>query len=115
MPTRWDEVRGALRVHWSLFAENLDMLRSERMIPGGIELRRIRLERAREGIDHILDDAGLDRYSGRERLRELLIHLTSSTTLLELVDRHDMTPDDATDLVLEALETLVDRAREDNP
>jgi AcrR family transcriptional regulator len=115
MPTRWDEVRGALRVHWSLFAENLDMLRSERMIPGGIELRRIRLERAREGIDHILDDAGLDRYSGRDRLRELLIHLTSSTTLLELVDRHDMTPDDATDLVLEALETLVDRAREDNP
>lgn len=114
MPTRWDEVRGALRVHWALFAQNLDMLRSERMIPGGIELRRIRLERSRDAFDRLLDDAGMTRYRGRERLRELLIHLTSSTTLLELVDRHDMDPDEAADVVLEAIDALVQRAREDN-
>jgi AcrR family transcriptional regulator len=114
MPTRWDEVRGALRVHWSMFAQNLGMLRGERMIPGGIELRRIRLERSRDAFDDLLDDAGLAHYPGRERLRELLIHLTSSTTLLELVDRHDMSPDEATDVVLDALETLVQRARQDN-
>lgn len=107
MPTRWDEVRGALRMYWQFFGENMDMVRSERMVPGGLDLRRARLERARPAFDAILADAGVVRGPTREALMEILAHLTSSTTLLELVDRHGLTVEAATDLVLDALDRLV--------
>lgn len=111
MPTRWDEVRGALRVHWQLFGENLDMLRSERMIPEGVELRRARLRSARPQFEKLLADAGLPESAQRSPLVDVLVHLTSSTTLLELVDRHGMSVDEATDAALDALERLVESER----
>lgn len=111
MPARWDEVRGVLRVHWQLFGENLDMLRSERMIPGGVELRKARLRSARPQFERLLADAGLPEEAQRSSLVDVLIHLTSSTTLLELVDRHGMTVDEATDVALDTLERLVESVR----
>lgn len=109
-PTRWDEARGALRVHWQWFGENLDMLRSERMVPGGLDLRRARLERGRPAFDQLLADAGVAPGPARTSLAEIVIHLTSSTTLLELVDRHGMSVGEATDVALDAVEGLVERA-----
>ena len=111
MPDRWDEVRGVLRVHWRLFGENLDMLRSERMIPGGVELRRARLRAARPQFERLLADAGLPAAVQTSPLVDILIHLTSSTTLLELIDRHGMSVDEATDAALDALERLVESIR----
>jgi AcrR family transcriptional regulator len=110
MPTRWAEARGALRVYWQLFGGDLDMLRSERMIPGGLELRRARLADARVGFDRLLADAGVPAAT-RANLVEIVIHLTSSSTLLELVDRHGMTVDEASDVVLDALDLIVAAAR----
>lgn len=109
MPTRWDEVRGALRVHWRFFGENLDVLRSERMIPGGLELRQARLRNARPQFEQLLADAGLAEIESSP-LVDILIHLTSSSTLLELVDRHEMTVDQALDAVLDAFDRLVESA-----
>lgn len=106
-PTRFDESRGALRVQWRWFGERLDILRSERMVPGGLELRKARLVRARPAFDRLLEDAGVPAGPSRSTLVELVIHLTSSTTLLELVDRHDMTVEQAADMVLDAVERLV--------
>lgn len=109
MPTRWDEVRGALRVHWHYFGENLDLLRSERMVPGGLELRQARLRNARPQFEQLLADAGLEETESSP-LVDVLIHLTSSSTLLELVDRHEMTVDQALDAVLDAFDRLVESA-----
>lgn len=113
MPTRWDEIRGVLRTHWQLFAQDLDMLRSERAIPGGLELRRARLQAARPQFDLLLADAGVPAGPVRDGMLEVLAHLTSSSTLLELVDRHELDVDEATDLVLDAVERLVSTARSD--
>lgn len=113
MPTRWDEIRGVLRIHWQLFAQDLDMLRSERAIPGGLELRRARLQAARPQFDLLLADAGVPAGPVRDGLLEVLAHLTSSSTLLELVDRHELDVEQATDLVLDAVERLVSTARSD--
>lgn len=111
MPERWDEARGALRVIWRFFAEDLNGLRSERMIPGGLELRRARLAKARPGFDALLADAGVPPGQLRSSLVEIIIHLTSSSTLLELVDRHDLSVDQAIDIVLDTLERIVATAR----
>lgn len=107
MPESWDEARGALRVYWQLFGQNLDTLRGERLIPGGLELRRARLASARVAMDAVLDDAGVPHDEERDGLREIIIHLTSSTTLLELVDRHGMTVAAATDLAIDTADRLV--------
>jgi hypothetical protein len=58
----------------------------------------------------VLDDAGVPKGPQRASLIEIVIHLTSSTTLLELVDRHGMTVDEATDVALDAVERLVESA-----
>lgn len=113
MPTRWTEVPGTLRVYWRLFGQDLDVLRAERMIPEGIELRRARLRSSRPEMEHLLADAGVPATDDHSALVDILIHLTSSTTLLELVDRHGMTVDQATDAVLAAVDTLVEAARQE--
>lgn len=111
MPTRWDEARGSLRAHWELFGQNLDMLRSERLVPSGIELRRARLVAARPATEALLADAGVPEGPARTSLVEMVIHMTSSTTLLELVDRHGLTVEEATDVTLDSVERLVESAR----
>lgn len=115
MPERWDEVRGVLRVHWQLFGDNLDMLRSERVIPDGVELRRARLRAARPEFEKLLADAGVSESVRGSSFVDILIHLTSSTTLLELVDRHGMSVDEATDAALDALDRLVESVRDRPP
>jgi len=112
VPERWNEVRGALRVVWRFFADDMNVLRSERLIPGGVELRRARLVTARPAFDKVLADAGVPEGPERAALVEIVIHLTSSTTLLELIDRHGLTVDAATDMVLDTLDRIVESARE---
>jgi AcrR family transcriptional regulator len=104
---RWDEARGALRVAWRLLAERLDEIRGERMLPGGLALRRIRLRDARKSGRAILRDAGVARGKSFDLLLEVVVLLTSSGTLLELMERHQHDVDKATDIVLFAVEHLV--------
>lgn len=108
---RYAELPGALRMTWRFFADHLDDLRGERMVPGGIELRRARLEGARRIGRVILRDAGVEETSYVEGLLEILVHLTSSSTLLELMDRHGHDVDTAVDIVLDAVDRLVRSAR----
>lgn len=112
VPERWNEVRGALRVVWRFFADDMNLLRSERLIPGGVKLRRARLITARPAFDKVLADAGIPEGPERAALVEIVIHLTSSTTLLELIDRHGLSVDAATDMVLDTLDRIVESARE---
>jgi TetR/AcrR family tetracycline transcriptional repressor len=112
VPEHWNEVRGALRVVWRFFAEDMNLLRSERLIPGGVELRRARLATARPAFDRVLADAGVPEGPERAVLVEIVIHLTSSTTLLELIDRHGLSVDAATDMVLDTLDRIVESARD---
>lgn len=108
LPETWEEARGALRVSWTLFGQDLDVVRSERLIPESLELRKARLESARPMAAAILDNYPKSHAEDQDELRELLLHLTSSTTLLELVDRHDLTVEQAIDSVLGACQTLLE-------
>jgi len=108
MPETWEEARGALRVSWTLFGQDLDVVRSERLIPEGLELRKARLESARPMAAAILDNYPKSHPRDQYALRELLLHLTSSTTLLELVDRHGLTVEGAIDCVIGACQTLLE-------
>jgi AcrR family transcriptional regulator len=109
----WAEAPGALRVVWRMFARHLDDLRGERMVPYGIELRRARYQRACVLIDAILRDAGIPEGPELDSLREVVVLLTSSTTLLELVDRHGLDVDRSVDVVVDAVRRLVSSATRD--
>jgi AcrR family transcriptional regulator len=104
---RHAEAAGMLRLAWRHLGGRLDELRGERMVPGGLELRRARLKSARSLSRAILSDAGVPRGRAREQLVEIVTLLTSSSTLLELVDRHGHDVDTAVDLVLDAVERLI--------
>jgi AcrR family transcriptional regulator len=108
---RWIDVPGTLRMAWRWMAEHLDDLLGERMVPGGGELRRARLPAARRMGDALLADAGVAAGAERERLVEIITLLTSSTALLELIDRHGHDVDTAVDLTLDAIFRLVRTAR----
>lgn len=108
---RWADAPGMLRASWHAFAHQLDQLRGERAIPGGIELRRARLASARRANERLLADAGVPRGPVRDGLLEIVVLLTSSTTFLELVDRHGHDVDTAVDLVVDAVQRLVASAQ----
>ena len=108
--TSWAEAPGALRVVWHLFARHLDDLRGERMVPYGIELRRARYRRGSEMVDAILRDAGVPDGPELDSLREVIVLLTSSSTLLELIDRHGLDVDRSVDVVVDAVQRLVQSA-----
>ena len=107
---RWADVPGVLRTAWRWMAAHLEELRGERMVPGGIALRRARLPPTRQMGEAILTDAGVPAGPDRDRLIEVIILLTSSTALLELVDRHGHDVDTAVDLTLDAIRRLVQTA-----
>lgn len=109
-PKSYAEAPGALRVAWHWMAEHLDELRGERAVPGGIELRRARVESARRMIEGVLRDAGVADGPKLERLREVLVLLTSSGALLELMDRHGHDVDAAVDIVIDAMDALIANA-----
>jgi AcrR family transcriptional regulator len=113
-PETWADARHSLRRFWSFFGDHLDDLRAERLIPAGLELRRARLARGRELVRKLLPGAGVRDESALERLTEVVVLLTSSGSLLELVDRHGLSVEAATDLVVEAVDQLVSAASEDS-
>ena len=110
-PRRWSEAAATLTRFWQFFGEHLDDLRAERLVPGSLQLRRARLVRGRALVRHLLVDAGVPRGPGLDRLTELVVLLTSSGSLLELVDRHGLSVDEATELIVGAVERLVEAAR----
>ena len=110
-PERYDRAREGLRAFWRFFGEHLDDLRTERLVPGGLELRRARLVRGREMARALLRDAGVPDGPTLEDLIEVVVLLTSSGTLLDLVDRHGLNVDAAVDLVMDAVDRLVRSAR----
>lgn len=112
-PETWAEARDSLPRFWRFFGEHLDDLRAERLIPAGLELRRARMVRGRDLVRKLLRDAGLEEGSTLDRLTEVVVLLTSSGTLLELVDRHGLSVNTATDLVVEAVDRLVRTAIEE--
>ena len=110
-PQRWPEAAARLTQFWQFFGEHLDDLRAERLVPGGLQLRRARLARGRELVRHLLRDAGISDGPGLDRLTEVVVLLTSSGSLLELVDRHGLSVEEATELIVDAVEHLVEAAR----
>ncbi len=110
-PKRYDEVPGSLRISWRWMADHIEQLRGERMVPGGVELRRVRLRAGREMGQRLLEDAGVPEGRERDNLVEMILLITSSGSLLELMDRHELEVDDAVDLVLDAVRRLVDSAK----
>ena len=110
-PRRYDEVPGALRMAWHWMADHIEELRGERMVPGGDELRRVRLAAGRQMGQQLLEDAGVPAGPERDDLIEMILLMTSSTALLELMDRHGHDVDTAVDLALNAVRRLVNSAR----
>lgn len=113
--TSYADAPEALRSHWRFFGDRLDDLRAERLLAAGIELRRARLPSGRRMVARLLADAGVPEGPSRDDLIEVIVLLTSSGTLLELVDRHGRTVDEAADLVIDAVQRLVRTARQEGP
>jgi len=113
-PTTYAQAPDALRSFWRFFGQHLDDLRAERLLPAGLELRRARLPRGRHMVASLLADAGVPEGPTRDRLTEVVVLLTSSGTLLELVDRQGHTVDGAADLVIDAIHRLVRTAQEED-
>jgi len=101
-----------LRVAWRGFTDGLPAVRAQHMTPAGRELRAARLPRSRAQVRAGLTDQGLDLSDDDlDRLVDLIVMLTSSTTYLELVDRLGHREDDAARLAAWATEAVIDRAR----
>ena len=103
----WADTPGVLRTAWHYMANRIEDLRGERVIPEGVELRRARLAESRAIMDGLLASAGLPAGATRDALLEIVVLLSSSTALLELVDRHGHDVDTAVDLTLDAIQRLV--------
>ena len=98
---------------WQELAGNLPALRASQLPGVGRELRRRRSARRQEDATRALATHGVDLATedGQRALRITLV-LTSSSTLLEQLDRLDLPVDQAADDVVWAIETLADAVRE---
>ncbi len=98
-----------MRRMWAELAENLPALRAAQWSMAGRDLRLRRSDRRRRDAANGLTAAGVDITSEQgQRLLRIALVLTSSTTLLEQVDRLRLTPEDAADDVTWAIETLTE-------
>ena len=97
---------------WRDFAARLDYVRANHASAVGRDLRRHRLPRNRADAEHglALAGIGLDP-DDHARLRDLVVALTSSSMMLELVDRQDHEPEDAAALAAWAVHVLLDHVR----
>lgn len=103
-----------MRRMWVELAGNLPALRAAQLSMVGRDLRLRRSDRRRRDAARGLTAAGVDIDSeDGERLLRISLVLTSSTTLLEQVDRLRLGPEDAADDVTWAIETLTNATRSD--
>lgn len=113
LPTSTDELRQHLGRLWATFASDPEGVWAEHRSGAGGELRAARLVRARETVG-----AAVERHApsltddDEERLVDLVVAMSSSSMFLELVERCGRNVDDAADLVVWAVRTLMDQARD---
>lgn len=99
---------------WTELAQNLPALRAQQLPGVGRELRRRRSARRHHDAVRAISSAGVDVESEEgERLVRIALVLTSSSTLLEQVDRLDLDVDTGADDVVWAIERLTDAVRAD--
>jgi AcrR family transcriptional regulator len=94
---------------WTALADNLPAILAQHTSPQGREMRLRWLPRARRMTRGALADLPISAQE-REELADLLIAVLSSSMFLELVDRMGHEPDRAAQLVIWAVQALVERA-----
>jgi len=105
-----------MRRMWAELAENLPALRASQLSTVGRDLRLRRSDRRRGDAARGLTEAGVDIDSEEgQRLLRISLVLTSSTTLLEQVDRLELESEVAADDVTWAIETLARTISTDQP
>jgi AcrR family transcriptional regulator len=100
-----DTLRGYLNELWSLLAANIPAVRAEHAGGPGRELRRRRLERSRQELAGQLPP-GIP-VERRAEVIDMLVAVTSSSMMLELVDRMGHDPERAAGLMARVVELII--------
>jgi AcrR family transcriptional regulator len=109
-----DNLGEYLRISWRGFAKHVAAVKAEHLAPAGRELRARRLPSNRRIARQALDASGIELPdTDQDRLVDLIVTITGSSTFLELVDRLGHDPEDAAALATWAVRALTDRARTD--
>lgn len=104
-----DELASFQRAMWHDFVHNLPLLRHQITSEAGREMRTSRLERSRELLAGYLAQHGIKATSHEgKRLSSLLLLITGSLALVELVDRQGIDVDVAIEQSIWATQTLID-------
>lgn len=113
-PPTWATLSEYLRVSWRSFTRQLAAVKAQHLTPAGREMRARRLPQSRAAIRSALTAEGTDLGDeDLDRLVDLLVVLSSSSTYLELVDRLGRDADDASRLAVWAIEAVHERAVRD--
>jgi AcrR family transcriptional regulator len=113
-----DELAAFQRAMWHDFSRNLPLLRHQITSEAGREMRTARLERSRELLTGYVARRGINASSPEgERLISLLLLLSGSLALVELVDRQGLDVDAAIEQSTWAIRTLLEATPRtaDNP
>lgn len=104
-----DELAAFQRAMWHDFARNLPLLRHQITSEAGREMRRSRLEHSRELLTGYLAQRGIKATSPEgKRLISLVLLVSGSLALVELVDRQGLAVDDAIEQSIWATRALLD-------
>lgn len=98
-------LRGYLNELWGLLAANIPAVRAQHAGGPGRELRRRRLERARRELaEQLPPGIPVER---RDEVVDMLVAVTSSSMMLELVDRMGHDPERAAGLMARVVELII--------
>lgn len=109
-----DALRRYLRELWATLADHVDAVRVQHTGGAGRQIRMMRLQRNRDELASLAPPTLPD--DERAELIDLIVALTSSSMMLELVDRMGHTPQRAADLVSHVVDLVIadaERARTD--
>lgn len=102
-------LRDFLRRMWVELAKDIPALRASQLTPAGRDIRRRRSDRRKGDAIRGLTEAGVDLGSEEgQRLLRVVLVLTSSSVLLEQLDRLQIPVEQAADDVVWAIEALTD-------
>jgi AcrR family transcriptional regulator len=103
-----------VRINWLGFVDQVAAIKAQHLTPAGRELRARRLPDSRRAVRRGLEERGVELPdTDQDRLVDLIVTITGSSTFLELVDRLGHDPEDAAALATWAVRALTDRARTD--
>jgi AcrR family transcriptional regulator len=104
-PLTGDTLQRYLSELWSLLAANVPAVRAQHTGGPGRELRRRRLERTRRELtDQLPPEIPIER---SDEVVDMLIAVTSSSMMLELVDRMGHQPERAAELMSRVAELII--------